>query len=127
MRINRKSLLLLILALCIVYAILAQTSYFHEAGQRFSLYVLRGEIRTVNENIIIGPYLDFDELKELHKAEALDVVISLLNPDIPYEKYLLSKEREMTERLGINLYSFPMDYLVSVGSTNINVNSEKMR
>lgn len=65
----------------------------------------REEVR--GERLTFGSYPDEEKLEEL-QSEGYDGVITLLNPDIPFERVLLERERANAERIGIELHSYPM-------------------
>ncbi|MEO7251817.1 MAG: tetratricopeptide repeat protein [Arenimonas sp.] len=67
----------------------------------------RAERSAISTRFIFGPYPlrdDFPSLKKLHVA----TIISLLDPDLPYEKILLAQERVLAQRYGIRVLNFPM-------------------
>ena len=59
------------------------------------------------EDVLLGPYpveADFVELKK----RGVTTIISLLEPNVPYEKVLLEQERERAARHGMTVRNFPM-------------------
>ncbi len=59
------------------------------------------------EDVLLGPYpveADFAALKE----RGVTTIISLLEPNVPYEKVLLEQERERAARYGMTVKNFPM-------------------
>jgi predicted protein tyrosine phosphatase len=103
---------ILIFLVFIIYAIFALLTYFDYLEQYlYPLHLLQGEVQELNENILIGPYPHFDEMKRLKKETGITDVISLLNVNLPQERALQMREEKIAKRLGINLYSFPMSYL----------------
>jgi tetratricopeptide (TPR) repeat protein len=59
------------------------------------------------EDVLLGPYpveADFAALKE----RGVTTIISLLEPNVPYEKVLLEQERERAARHGMTVKNFPM-------------------
>ncbi|MFC5570939.1 tetratricopeptide repeat protein [Lysobacter yangpyeongensis] len=59
------------------------------------------------ENVWFGPYpveADFIALRE----RGVTTIISLLEPNVPYEKVLLEQERERAARYGMTVKNFPM-------------------
>lgn len=65
--------------------------------------------RTVStsEDVLLGPYpveADFIALKQ----RGVTTIISLLEPDVPYERVLLEQERERAARHGMTVRNFPM-------------------
>ena len=72
--------------------------------------VALGEMTEENvegERFTYGSYPDARRIEEL-KDEGYDGVITLLNPDIPFENVLLKKELGNGEEAGIPIYSYPM-------------------
>lgn len=60
-----------------------------------------------NEQLTFGSYPDLQRLEEL-KDQEYDGVITLLNPNIPFERVLLQEEKANGEEVGIEVHSFPM-------------------
>lgn len=59
------------------------------------------------KGVLLGPYPveeDFADLKE----RGVTTIISLLEPNVPYEKVLLERERALAERHGMTVKNFPM-------------------
>jgi protein tyrosine phosphatase (PTP) superfamily phosphohydrolase (DUF442 family) len=74
------------------------------------LMVAVGELNDQNvstERLTFGAYPDEQRLEDL-KAQGYDGVVTLLNPNIPFEKVLLEREKEAGEEVGIPVHSFPM-------------------
>ena len=62
---------------------------------------------TASEDVLLGPYpveADFIALKQ----RGVTTIISLLEPNVPYEKILLEQERELAARHGMTVRNFPM-------------------
>ena len=62
---------------------------------------------TASEDVLLGPYpveADFVALKQ----RGVTTIISLLEPNVPYEKVLLEQERERAARHGMTVRNFPM-------------------
>jgi len=69
-----------------------------------------GELNDQNvetERLTFGAYPDEHKLEDL-KSRGYDGVVTLLNPNIPFEKVLLEREKKAGEEVGIPVYSFPM-------------------
>jgi len=60
-----------------------------------------------DDKFMIGPYPEEERL-QLLKKEGCQGVISLLSPTIPFEKILLDREIQAGEKIGLQMYSFPM-------------------
>ncbi|QNP41869.1 tetratricopeptide repeat protein [Lysobacter solisilvae (ex Woo and Kim 2020)] len=59
------------------------------------------------QDVLLGPYpveADFVALKQ----RGVTTIISLLEPNVPYEKVLLEQERERAARHGMTVQNFPM-------------------
>lgn len=59
------------------------------------------------DGVMVGPYpveQDFIELKK----RGVTTIVSLLEPNVPYEKVLLEQERERAGRYGMTVRNFPM-------------------
>ncbi|MBN1939712.1 MAG: tetratricopeptide repeat protein [Candidatus Aminicenantes bacterium] len=69
------------------------------------------KISDVDARIIIGPYPNDKDFRLL-KSNDVGMVISLLNPEIPYEAVLLKEEKERAERFGIPMKSYPMSSIL---------------
>lgn len=69
------------------------------------------QISDVNARIIIGPYPE-DRDFELLKQNGVGLVVTLLNPEIPYEAALLEREKATAQRHGIELRSVPMSSIL---------------
>lgn len=57
--------------------------------------------------VLFGPYpveADFSELKK----RGVTTIISLLEPNVPYEKVLLERERKLASQYGMRVENFPM-------------------
>lgn len=62
---------------------------------------------TPAKDVLLGPYpveADFIALKQ----RGVTTIISLLEPNVPYEKVLLDQERERAARYGMTVRNFPM-------------------
>jgi protein tyrosine phosphatase (PTP) superfamily phosphohydrolase (DUF442 family) len=67
----------------------------------------QGKVIASHERFTFGPYPDRLDLQTL-KEQGYDGVITLLHPSIPFERVLLTEERENAEDVGIELHSLPM-------------------
>ena len=67
----------------------------------------RARQQDLTAKVIVGPYpleADFRTLKRRN----VTLIVSLLNPQLPYERVLLDKERAAAAAAGIELRNFPM-------------------
>lgn len=68
-------------------------------------------ISDVKARIVIGPYPLDEDFKRLKSAK-IGLIVTLLNPEIPYEDVLLKQEQERSNRFGIPLKNFPMSSIL---------------
>ena len=107
-----KVLRLLFIAVFIGYLFSMASVYFsYIEPYLFPLRMIQGEARYVTENIIVGPYPHKKDLEKLVKVNDVKVIISLLNPSLPFEKSLLEKEKRLVKEFGLAFYSVPLSYL----------------
>ncbi len=71
------------------------------------LRAFRGGIADVDARVVAGPYPTEADLDTLRGA-GVTVVVSLLDPALPYERVLLARERSAVAARGMRLLSFPM-------------------
>ena len=114
--ISPRLIILTLLGSYLFFAFLANFDYIER--YLFPLHLMQGEVQTISENILIGPYQDLDGLKRLRNETGINVVISLLNPDLPQERALLKREAVVAERLGITVYNYPMTHFNLMGEGN---------
>ncbi len=67
----------------------------------------RADRTVISTRFIFGPYPLQDDFAAL-KRNGVTTIISLLDPDLPYEAVLLAQERELAERYSIQVLNFPM-------------------
>ncbi len=53
-----------------------------------------GSVATFDAPVVVGPYPLEDDFRRL-KGNDVRVVVSLLDPDIPYERVLLNREKKL--------------------------------
>ncbi len=73
---------------------------------------VRGEIEPITKRVVIGPYPERREVMALRK-NGFQNIISLLHPQIPFEKHLLNKEKSAVHGTGVTLHSLPLKPFVS--------------
>lgn len=95
------------------YAFLANFAIFEP--YIYPLHMLQGKVRRVAPDLIVGPYPDYGLLASLN-ARGVTIVVSLLDPDLVYEKSLIKRERQLSATLGMSDYDFPMDSSEPPGS-----------
>ena len=57
--------------------------------------------------VLLGPYPVEEDFADL-KKRGVTTIISLLEPNVPYEKVLLEQERELAKKYGMTVKNFPM-------------------
>lgn len=104
-RITRSKLLYLALAASLLLGAFGTWVLLHPASMWVQPW--RAARSDTSERIIFGPYpveADFAFLK----STGVTTIVSLLNPDLPYERVLLAQEREHAARHGMKVLNFPM-------------------
>ncbi|MCX6551026.1 MAG: tetratricopeptide repeat protein [Acidobacteria bacterium] len=71
----------------------------------------RRKISDVDARIVIGPYPGEEDFRLL-KQHKVGLIVSLLNPAIPYEGTLLEREQALAAKYQIPLKSFPMSSIL---------------
>lgn len=77
----------------------------------FPLRFIQGDARYLTENIIIGPYPHKKDFEKLINVNKVTVIISLLNPSLPFEKSLLNREKETLSEFKVRFYNVPLSFL----------------
>lgn len=67
----------------------------------------RAQQSVTSARFVFGPYPVQADMERL-KDEGVTTIISLLNPQVPYEAVLLKEEQERAAKLGIEVRNFPM-------------------
>jgi len=107
-----KVLRLLFVAVFLGYIFSMASVYFsYIEPYLFPLKMIQGEARYVTENIIVGPYPHEKDLEKLAKVNGVKVIVSLLNPSLPFEKSLLEKEKELVKKFDFAFYNVPLSFL----------------
>lgn len=107
-----------VFSIFIVFLIFAFFSYFgYFEPYLYPLHLMKGKAEKIKENIIIGPFPESSDLKKLKEKFKVTAIISLLDPELPYENSLIEVESKRVKKLGLKFYNFPM--------TSSNLNSEK--
>ncbi len=79
--------------------------------ESYPLKFIRGDVRPVAENVIIGPYPEAREWKKLKEDMGVDVLVSLMDPDSKIEGGFVRKEKDFAASNGMEFKNFPMDFL----------------
>ncbi len=77
----------------------------------FPLRFIQGDARYLTENIIIGPYPHRKDFEKLINVSKVTVIVSLLNPSLPFEKSLISREKETLAEFNVKFYNVPLSFL----------------
>lgn len=108
MAISRKSLVLMVLALAVTAAA-AWWVLVHPDNPFTALF--RRRISDVRARIVIGPYPAEHDFRLL-KQSRVGLVVSLLDPAIPYEAALLAREKVLSAKYGLRIENFPMSSIL---------------
>jgi len=73
--------------------------------------LFRRQISDTNARIVIGPYPGEPDFRLL-KQNQVGLIVSLLDPAIPYEATLLEREKALAAQYGIRLESYPMSSIL---------------
>jgi protein tyrosine phosphatase (PTP) superfamily phosphohydrolase (DUF442 family) len=115
-----KGLRLLFLAVFLGYVLSLASIYFsYIEPYLFPLRLIQGDARKITNEIIVGPYPHEDDLFQLMKNQRVKVIISLLNPAIPYEESLIEKEEKVAKKLGLTFYNVPLSFLSLNSDSNL--------
>ena len=77
----------------------------------YPLRFVRGKVRPVMENVIIGPYPTKEEFRKLKYNMGVDVLVSLMDPASTIEGRFVEKEKAAAKKYGMGFKNFPMDFL----------------
>ncbi len=103
---------LLFIGVFIAYLFSMGATYFsYIEPYLFPLRMLQGDARHLNENIIVGPYPHEKDIEKLVEVKKVRVFISLLNPDISFERSLIEKEKSILSKYGAKFYNFPLSFI----------------
>lgn len=80
------------------------------APENFPISFVKGTVRRLNEKVLVGPYPSEHEFYRLRKI-GVNKVISLLNPNMPFESSLLKIERDVAKDYGMEFINIPLGYL----------------
>jgi tetratricopeptide (TPR) repeat protein len=69
--------------------------------------LFRSKISDADANIVIGPYPLEDDIRLL-KDHNVTTIVSLLDPNLPYENTLLEREKALAQKYQIEILNFPM-------------------
>lgn len=107
-----RALRVLFLVVFGTYLIILASAYFsYIEPYLFPLRLIQGSARSLTDNIIIGPYPRESDIEKLIKIKGITVVVSLLNPNIPFEDSLLEREKEILSERKITFYNVPFSFI----------------
>lgn len=101
-----------LLVLCLIAAVGAASAWWVllNPDNAFTRLFAR-DISDVNARIVIGPYPGDRDFRLL-KANGVSLIVTLLDPAIPYEASLLNQEKARAGQFGIELRNFPMSSIM---------------
>ena len=79
---------------------------YYVAPEQFPISFMRGTVRQVDATIFLGPYPTEQELARLRRM-GVTMVISLLDPAMPFETPLIDQEKIVVERHGMQFDNVP--------------------
>ena len=85
--------------------------------EKFPMSFVQGKVRMINEKVIAGAYPTEYELYRL-KKRGVNKVISLMNPNMPFEASLMKIEKKIVIGYGMEFVNLPMSYLNLGGKNN---------
>jgi len=100
-----RGLLLLVFLSVPAYLVLLHFAVFEP--YLYPLHRLQGGAVQATDGVLVGPYPDYVRLDELRRS-GYRTVVSLLSPDILYERSLIERERGYAKALGMGFRNFPM-------------------
>ncbi len=87
--------------------------------ESYPLHFIRGEVRPLADNVIIGPYPEKTEWKRLRNRMDIDVLVSLMDPSSKIEGRFVENEKAMAARYGMEFMNFPMDFMNLSDKSNL--------
>lgn len=101
-----------LLVLCLIGAVGAASAWWVllNPDNAFTRLFAR-EISDVNARVVIGPYPGDRDFRLL-KANDVRLIVTLLDPAIPYEATLLTQEKARAAAFGIELRNYPMSSIL---------------
>ncbi|MDQ3283632.1 MAG: tetratricopeptide repeat protein [Acidobacteriota bacterium] len=99
-----------IFAVVVIAVIAALTWWVATTPDHALLRRWRARQDDLTAEVIIGPYPIESDFRKLQR-QRVKLIVCLLNPQLPYERVLLERERTNASRAGIELRNFPMTSL----------------
>ncbi len=113
---TEKKVQLLVLFFVVLFGFGLYSAFRPES---YPLKFIRGEVRPLAENVIIGPYPAKTEWQRLRDRMDIDVLVSLMDPDSKVEGGFVEKEKAMAEKYGMEFLNYPMDFMNLSDESNI--------
>jgi len=79
--------------------------------ESYPLKFIRGSVRPIAVNVLIGPYPEPKEWERLKEDMGIDVLVSLMDPASKIEGGFVEKEKAFAAKYGMEFKNFPMDFL----------------
>jgi tetratricopeptide (TPR) repeat protein len=78
------------------------------------LRLLRSPVVEADPHLVVGPYPLEEDFAALRRSR-IDTIVTLLDPDLPWERRLLEQERKLAREWAIRLVDIPMSSLGGAG------------
>ena len=75
----------------------------------FPMKFVRGELKEINENLIVGPYPTEREIIKLKKM-GINEIINLMDSMSVIESRLIDEEKKLAEKYNLKYMNFPMSF-----------------
>ncbi|MBI3399538.1 MAG: hypothetical protein HY026_09990 [Deltaproteobacteria bacterium] len=85
----------------------------------FPISFVRGKVREIAPNIIVGPYPTESELIKL-KGMGIKEVINLMDASSPIEAWIVNEEKMLSHKYDLEYLNFPMDFVNLESKANMN-------
>ncbi len=87
--------------------------------ESYPLKFIRGDVRRIGEDVIIGPYPGKGEWRRLKNNMGVDVLVSLMDPASKIEGGFVKEEKAMAAKYGMEFMNYPMDFMRLSDNSNI--------
>lgn len=103
---TEKKIWLLVLFFAGLFSYAVYNVYRPDSGP---MSFVRGEVRELGPNVIVGPYPTWEEMRRLKKRGVVELV-SLMDDDSAVESALVGEEKKLAAAAGLKFANFPMDF-----------------
>ncbi len=79
--------------------------------ESYPLKFIRGEVRPLSENLIVGPYPSQREIQRLRDDLGVNVLVSLMDPSSKIEGGFVREEMVLAKKYGMEFRNYPMDFM----------------